>query len=84
MALNIRNSEAEQLAASLAKLTGESKTRAVTVALRDRLERLKRQRAGRSLADELDEIACHCAGLPVVDDRAPEAILGYGDDGLPG
>jgi len=37
MALNIRNSETEQLAASLAKETGESKTEAVTQALKDRL-----------------------------------------------
>jgi hypothetical protein len=35
MALNIRNAEAEKLAAELAKATGESKTEAVTKALRD-------------------------------------------------
>ncbi len=36
MALNIRNRETEKLAAALAKLTGETKTAAVTRALRDR------------------------------------------------
>ncbi|MDH3769661.1 MAG: type II toxin-antitoxin system VapB family antitoxin, partial [Nitrospirota bacterium] len=41
MALNIRNPETEQLAASLAKETGESKTEAVTKALKDRLARVK-------------------------------------------
>jgi len=35
MALNIRNPEAEKLAAELAKLTGETKTDALTKALRD-------------------------------------------------
>jgi antitoxin VapB len=83
MALNIRNSEAEQLAEALAKLTGETKTQAVTVALRDRLERIRRQRSGRCLADELDEIAVHCASLPILDARDAEEILGYDEQGLP-
>ena len=83
MALNIRNPEAEQLTESLAKLTGESKTEAVKKALRDRLERLLRKRSGRKLADELDQLALHCANLPVLDARSPEEILGYDDNGLP-
>jgi antitoxin VapB len=84
MALNIRNPETERLAETLAKLTGESKTQAVTQALRDRLERVRRGRSGRLLADELDEIAKHCASLPVIDDREPDEILGYNEQGLPG
>ena len=83
MALNIRNPETERLAEALAKLTGETKTEAVTRALRDRLARLRRERAGRRLADELDEIARHCARLPVRDPRTPDEILGYGEHGLP-
>ena len=83
MALNIRNSETEKLAETLAKLTGETKTEAVTQALRDRLARLRRDRAGRRLADELDEIARHCARLPVLDSRTPDEILGYDEHGLP-
>ena len=83
MALNIRNPEAEQLATALAKLTGETKTQAVTRALRDRLERLRRDRSQRRLADELDEIALHCARLPVLDARRADEILGYDENGLP-
>lgn len=83
MALNIRNSEAEKLAETLAKLTGETKTEAVTQALRDRLARLRRERTRRRLADELDEIALHCSQLPVQDTRTPEEILGYDEHGLP-
>ena len=83
MALNIRNRTTEELAATLARLTGETKTRAVTAALRDRLERIRRRRTGRDLADELDEIALHCASLPVLDERAAEDILGYDERGLP-
>lgn len=83
MALNIRNPEAESLAAELARLTGESKTEAVTKAVRDRLERVKRTRQQRSLADELTAIGRECASLPVLDARTPEEILGYDEHGVP-
>ncbi len=83
MALNIRIPETEELVEELSRLTGETKTAAVTRAVRDRLARLRRDRAGRRLADELDEIAQHCARLPVRDVRTPDEILGYDEDGLP-
>lgn len=84
MALNIRNAETERLATELAREAGETKTEAVTKAIRDRLARLRRERAGHTLADELDAIARHCAALPVLDARPPEDILGYDERGLPG
>ena len=83
MALNIRNLEAERLAAELASQTGESKTEAVIKALRDRLVRVRRERTKRRLADELEEIAEHCASLPVLDSRPAEEILGYDEAGVP-
>ena len=83
MALNIRNRTTEELAETLAGLTGETKTQAVTKALRDRLERIRRQRSGRSLAEELDDIALHCASLPVLDDGRTDEVLGYDENGLP-
>lgn len=83
MALNIRNRETEELAERLAALTGETKTTAVKRALRQELERLRRDRVLSSLADELDEIALHCAHLPVLDPRPAEEILGYDEHGLP-
>jgi antitoxin VapB len=83
MALNIRNAEAERLAAELARQTGETKTEAVTKALRDRLARVRRKRARRRLADELEAIAEHCANLPVLDARPADEILGYDEHGLP-
>jgi antitoxin VapB len=83
MPLNIRSEETEQLANALAKLTGETKTEAVTRALRERLERLRRTRAKRRLADELDEIAVHCSSLPVRDTRSADEIMGYDENGLP-
>lgn len=83
MALNIRNPEAEKLATELARRTGESKTEAVTKALRDRLARVRRERTRGRLADELEEIAEHCASLPVRDARPADEILGYDEAGLP-
>ena len=81
--LNIRSEETEELANALAKLTGETKTEAVTQALRERLQRVRRARAKRRLADELDEIALHCSALPARDQRTADEIMGYDDNGLP-
>lgn len=83
MALNIQNTETEKLAETLAQLTGESTTEAVTRALQDRLARLRREGTGKRLADELDEIAQRCARLPVRDPRTADEILGYDELGLP-
>lgn len=67
----------------VARLTGETKTEAVRRALEERLKRVRAERGGRGLADELDEIALHCSRLPVRDARAADEILGYDDRGLP-
>ena len=83
MVLSIRNPEAERLAEAAARLAGETQTEAVTQALRARLARLRRERAGRRLADELDDIGRHCAQLPVMDRRTTDEILGYDDNGVP-
>jgi len=83
MPLNIRNKQAEELAGALAQLTGETKTEAVTQALRERIERVRRARSKRRLADELDSIALHCAALPVQDPRSADEILGYDECGIP-
>ncbi len=50
MALSIKTAEADTLARSLSRLTGESMTEAVTVALR---ERLAREEARRAEGDDL-------------------------------
>ena len=43
MGLNIKNEETHSFAAVLVELTGETLTAAVTVAIRERLERVQRQ-----------------------------------------
>jgi antitoxin VapB len=83
MPLNIRSQETEELAKTLARLTGETKTEAVTQALRERIQRIRGARAKRRLADELDEIALHCSTLPVRDPHSPDEVMGYDENGLP-
>lgn len=83
MALNIKDDETDRLARELAAATGETITGAVSTAVRERLERVSGRSAGRSLVDELDEIAQRAAALPVLDDRSPEEIIGYDEHGLP-
>jgi antitoxin VapB len=60
MSLNIKNEETNRLAHELATVAGESLTTAVTVAVRQRLERLQRGNAD-SLAQRLLKIGKDCA-----------------------
>jgi antitoxin VapB len=82
MPLNIKDEEAHALARMLAEATGESLTRAVKISIEERLARVRHLKVVR-LADQLDRIALDCAGLPVLDARTPEDILGYDGSGLP-
>ncbi len=82
MALNIRDPETEKLAEELAALTGETKTEAVTRALRERLKQIRSHSKKRRIAERLDEIAKHCASLPVLESNCDEARL-YDERGLP-
>jgi antitoxin VapB len=83
MALSIKHPEADRLAREIAARTGESLTDAVVNSLRERLQRERRKRRKGRLADELKRIGERCAALPVLDDRNPDEILAYDDQGLP-
>ena len=61
MSLNIKNEETYRLARELAQLTGETMTGAITVALRERLERERKERDAESLLQDLKAIALRCA-----------------------
>jgi antitoxin VapB len=83
MGLNIKNREAHLLAQELSTLTGESMTTAVTVALRERLARV-RQKQGFGLADRLLAIGRDCAGrLKEPFRSADHGDLLYDERGLP-
>ncbi len=85
VSLNIKNEETCNLASELARLTGETKTGAVTVALRERLEREKRARGAERTLREMRAIADRCAKLmgPGPSAVAHGDVL-YDERGLPG
>ena len=83
MGLNIKNREAHLMAEELSKLTGESVTTAVTIALRERLGRV-RQEQGLGLADRLLAIGRDCAArLKEPFRSADHGGFHYDERGLP-
>ena len=84
LALNIKDPATEKCVRELASVTGETVTAAIRRAAEERLQRVRRRQAGRSLADEIMEIAGRCAALPDQDTRTADEILGYDKHGLPG
>jgi antitoxin VapB len=83
MGINIKNDEAHRMAQELAKLTGESMTAAVTEAVRERLNRLRRARRA-SLSDRLVAIGKYCAAhLKEPYRSAGHSDLLYDERGLP-
>lgn len=60
MSLNIKDPEAHRLAQAIARTTGETMTRVVTEALRERYARLER-RKGKASVEELRTIAMRAA-----------------------
>jgi antitoxin VapB len=90
MALNIKDPETEKLAAEVAAITGESKTRAVKVALQERKQRLAVRVVSRDRTDELRRFLAQEVWPRVpkkvlgkrITRREREAILGYGPEGV--
>ena len=90
MGLNIKDPEAERLAAEVAKMTGESKTGAIRTALADRKERLayrlgkpdRRKELLRVLEEEIwPSIPPSVLGKKI-SKKEKQRILGYGPDGV--
>jgi antitoxin VapB len=83
MSLNIKNEDAHRLARELAALTGESMTVAITEALRERIERLRRSRK-HGLSERLLAIGRDCAAHLKEPYRSIDhAELLYDERGLP-
>ncbi len=84
MSLNIKNEETCRLAADLAQLTGETMTGAITVALRDRLERERRRCDIDARVRRLLAIGERCAArLEPGPSAAEHGDLLYDERGLP-
>lgn len=90
MPLNIKNPEAEALAAEVASLAGESKTEAIRVALLERRQRLKARRGQESKEVRIErllteriwpQIPSNVLGRKI-SKREKERILGYGPEGV--
>lgn len=80
--LNVKSAEAHRLAKQLAQETGESLTTAVTEALRDRLEVVRRRRKRETMLADIRAISAKSAALlkgPPID----HAELLYDENGLP-
>jgi antitoxin VapB len=83
VSLNIKNDEAHRLAHELAALTGESMAAAITEAVRERLDRVRRERSAH-LSDRLLAIGKDCAARLKEPFRSTDhGELLYGEDGLP-
>lgn len=84
MSLNIKNKETCRLADELARLMGETKTGAITVALKERLERERRLHDRESLLRNIRAIRKRCASLTGQGPSATEhGDLLYDEQGLP-
>ncbi|WP_324787686.1 MULTISPECIES: type II toxin-antitoxin system VapB family antitoxin [Sphingopyxis] len=81
VSLNVKDPEAHRLAQAIARATGQSMTRVVTDALRDRLAAIQRRKA-RASVEELLAIADRAAAH-VKRPYADHAELLYDDAGLP-
>ena len=83
MGILIKNPEAERAVRELAQLTGESLTTAVIVALEERLRRVAPEEDKAARLARINEIIDRAASYQVLDNRTPEEIIGYDENGLP-
>jgi antitoxin VapB len=81
MSLSIKDPEAHRLAQAISHATGESMTRVVTEALRERWSKIER-RKGRASVEELLQIADRAAAN-VKAPYADHADLLYDENGIP-
>ena len=84
MSLNIKNEETCRMAGELARLTGETMTGAITIALRERLERVQRESPPRMTVEEMLAFGRETASMLHDGPSAEEhGVYLYDDDGLP-
>lgn len=83
MPISIKNAETEELARQLAKETGESITEVIRKSLQDRLQRVRGRRHAKALPEQVADILQRMDGLPTLDERSEDEILGYDQNGAP-
>ena len=84
MALNIKNQETCDLAREVAEMTDDTMTGAITIALRQRRDQLKREREREALLRDIRAIADRCAARMGPGPSVEEIIEDmYGEFGEP-
>ena len=84
MALSIKDPETERLARALAARTGETITVATRRAIEERLKRTGALSRKAALIEDMEAMQRRLGALPILDDRSPEELVGYDENGLPG
>lgn len=74
MALSLKNEETERLARELARQTGESLTQAVTLAVKERLERQQKASKREGRLEWLDRITTETAAI-MNDGRSSKELM---------
>lgn len=80
--MSIKDADTDRLARELAAATGESITVSTRRAIEERLARVRAQARAASGRHDLQAIIERGRRRAVLDDRHPDEILGYDDDGL--
>jgi len=83
MSLNLKNPRAHELAAELAKITGESLTDAVITSLEQRLSREKQKASGQTTAERILAFCDRLAALSPTTLKSEDHALMYDENGLP-
>ncbi|MDO8877375.1 MAG: type II toxin-antitoxin system VapB family antitoxin [Pseudolabrys sp.] len=84
MGLNIKNPETEKLIRELARRRGQGITEALTDVVRREVERERRKPKQQDIDEtrrRIQEIVDEIKKLPVLDDRSPDEIIGYNEQG---
>ena len=82
MALNIANRKVEEKAIEASRLLGVNKTAAVEIALDYYLDNHRTGQESSATRRDTARLLDELAALPVKDDREPDEIIGYDEDGL--
>ena len=83
MPLNIKAQDVHDLARELSALTGSSLTDVVRKALLREFKRIHRERGRMARRRRIEALIENVSKLPILDDRTPDELIGYADDGLP-
>lgn len=83
MPLSIKDPETERLARTLAARTGETITVATRRAIEERLRRTGAQARKAALLEDMEAMQRRLSALPVLDDRSPDELVGYDQNGVP-